>query len=942
MSDATVLRKSRGLILTLACLSVIAAGCNESKTEAPANGTFDSSRLPRVSGAKEIFASPAVTNFTSPDPVAQTADTLDKALAAAGWQKYIAPNTAYANDSNMRNMSLKKGTQALTVFITVAPAQNNATNVQYSALPLKTDLPFTNDASNIEYSPERSLLTLVTADPIDKTLDFYRNEMAARGWALWSEKTNGKQAADGPSGVVHERGAYAHYITDKDPSVALVLTVLKADAGKSKVEIKQWPVSILADLHRAYVNSDSNGVPIADVTKLPRLESAKDDAGRSTKDKVVYAVPGTLADTTAALVKLLGADGWKPYVAPMDDPHSVLMAFKKGSQALSVSFTIQPGKNERTSGVTTIYYSPSRLQFALAVPDDATDLVFDTNRPYLSLSTAADVDATRSFYGKQLTAAGWLPLQATDATAKWPNAQLNAAAVYYDRGNGRPIMLTTQRTGDKTNVEIKVAPFALAQDLQADTEVFGLPRPKLVKTSGGTDGRPREMHAHVIADVGTVLAFYRRELGARNWKEEAQGAVITPDEVVLNFSPPEGSAVLKLSRKYDLTIVSIVQQIPAAAPKAAVALPSTPAASGNDSIDAMMRQAQQMVRDATADAMAGAKPAQKMTQAAANEPAETLRPMASSDAPLPVPHTAEDVEFADGKLEYNAPSSVKSVADFYRSVMKQQGWNSQASVINNANMVELNFTKAGKAVSFTIMKMGDKTNVSADGTALEAAAKPTAASTDKTAAADTASQPATEDDLIVEESGGLPVPKRHTLAVGDKSPFRRSLTANVPLDLKIVLEFYRRELGKLNWKEESKGTAVAADNAVIAFSSAEGPATLKLSRKDNETIVNLDTKNATAAAKGGVLPKPGQAKILVTNTNDVEASITINKQTYKVVAGGGTKGPDGAMIDLAPGKYKFSTKLPGKPASNDELEVGADQSWGVLIGPGSAMSLQVY
>jgi hypothetical protein len=950
MSDVTVLKKSHGLILTLACLSVIAAGCNESKTEAPANGAFDSSRLPRVSGAKEIFASPAVTNFTSPDPVAQTADTLDKALATAGWQKYVAPNTAYANDSNMRNMSLKKGTQALTVFITVAPAQNNATNVQYSALPLKTDLPFTKDASNIEYSPERALLTLVTAEPIDKTLDFYRKEMSTRGWAIWSDKTNGKQAGDGPSGTVHERGAYAHYITDQNPSVTIVLTVLKAEDGKFKVEMKQWPIGILADLHTVYVNSDNHDVPLADVAKLPRLAGAKDDAGRSTKDKVVYAVPGTLADTTAALVKLLGTDGWKPYVAPMDERHSTLMTFKKGAQALSVSFTIQPGKNERTSEVTTVYYSPARLQFALAAPDDAADLVFDANRPYLNLTTAGAVDATRDFYNKQLTAAGWSPLQTTDTTAKWPNAQLNAAAVYYDRGNGRPIMLTTQRTGDRTNVEIKVAPFALAQDLQADTEVFGLPRPKLVKTSGGTDGRPREMHAHVIADVGTVLAFYRRELGARNWKEEAQGAVITPDEVVLNFSPPEGSAVLKLSRKYDLTVVSIVQQIPVAAPKAAVALPSGPAAktesSGNDSIDAMMRQAQQMVRDATADAtantLAGSKPAQRTTQAAANEPAGALRPMASSDAPLPVPATAEDVEFADGKLEYNAPSSVKSVTDFYRSIMKQQGWNSQASVINNANMVELNFTKAGKAVSLTIMKMGDKTNVSADGTALEAAAKPTASSADKTAAADTASQPATEDDLIVEQSGGLPVPKRHTLAVGDKSPFRRALTANVPLDLKIVLEFYRRELGKLNWKEESKGAVVAADNAVVAFSSAEGPATLKLSRKDNETIVNLDTKDAAAAAKGGVLPKPGQAKVLVTNPNDVEASITINKQTYKVVAGGGTKAPDGPMIDLPPGKYKFSTKLPGKPASNDELEVGADQAWGVLIGPGGALTLQVY
>jgi hypothetical protein len=946
MGDVTMmLRKSRGLIFTLVCLSVIAGGCNESKTEAQTDtGAFDASRLPRVAGAKEVFASPATTIFTSPDPVAQTADTLEKALAAAGWQKYIAPNTAYANDPNMKTMSLKKGTQALNVFISIAPAQNNATSIQYSALPLKTDLPFTKDAANIEYSPERGLLTLVTAEPVDKTLDFYRKEMSARGWALWSEKTNGKQPDGGPSGVVHERGAYAHYVTDKDPAVTIALVALKADDGKTKVELKQWPIGFLEPLHQAYINSDNHGALLADVAKLPRLEGAKDDAGRSAKDKAVYAVPGTLADTTAALAKLLGADGWKPYVAPLEEQHSTLMWFKKAGQALSVSFTIQPGKNERTSEVTTVYYSPSRLQFGLAVPDDAADLVFDTNRPYLNLTTAAAVDATRDFYNKQLTAMGWSPLSATEATAKWPNAKLDANAAYYDRGNKRPIMLTAQRSGDKTNVEIRVAPFALAQDLQADTEVFGLPRPKLIKTSGGTDGRPRTMHAHVIADVGAVLAFYRRELASRNWKEETQGAIVTPDEVVLNFSPPEGSAVLKISRKYDLAVATITQQIPVAAPKAAPAMPSGPAAK-DDSVAAMMRQAEQMMRDATADAAAaGVRPPQRMAQA--NEPAEALRPLAGNDAPVPVPDNAEDVEFSgdDGKLEFSSPSSVKAVADFYRSTMKQQGWGTQSSVINNANMVVLNFTKAGKPVSFTIMKMGPKTNVSADGGALKVAGAKAAKSdaADKTAAADTPSQPATEDDLVVEESGGLPVPKRHTLAVGDKSPFRRALTANVPLDLKIVLEFYRRELTKLNWKEESKGAIIAADNALVMFSSADGPATLKLSRKDNETIVNLDTKDAAAAAKGGVLPKPGQAKLLVTNPNDMEAAITINKQTYKVAAGGGTKGPDGAMIDLPPGKYKFSTKLPGKAASNDELEVGADQTWGVLIGPGGALTLQVY
>ena len=41
----------------------------------------------------------------------------------------------------------------------------------------------------------------------------------------------------------------------------------------------------------------------------------------------------------------------------------------------------------------------------------------------------------------------------------------------------------------------------------------------------------------------------------------------------------------------------------------------------------------------------------------------------------------------------------------------------------------------------------------------------------------------------------------------------------MPLDLADVLGFYRRELGKLNWKEETKGDGLRADNAVVAFTS---------------------------------------------------------------------------------------------------------------------------
>ena len=190
-------------------------------------------------------------------------------------------------------------------------------------------------------------------------------------------------------------------------------------------------------------------------------------------------------------------------------------------------------------------------------------------------------------------------------------------------------------------------------------------------------------------------------------------------------------------------------------------------------------------------------------------PCETLRARAGNNSPVPVPENAEDVEFdADGKLEFSSASSLKAVADFYRSAMKQQGWQAQSSVINNANMVVLNFAKAGKAVSFTIMRMGNKTNVTADGSGLQVAA---AKSNEPSATASPAPAPASAEDLEAEESGGLPVPKRHTMSEGTTTPFRHELKASVPLALADVLGFYRRELGKRNWKEETQGAVVTAD-----------------------------------------------------------------------------------------------------------------------------------
>ena len=122
----------------------------------------------------------------------------------------------------------------------------------------------------------------------------------------------------------------------------------------------------------------------------------------------------------------------------------------------------------------------------------------------------------------------------------------------------------------------------------------------------------------------------------------------------------------------------------------------------------------------------------------------------------------------------------------------------------------------------------------------------------------------------------------------------------------------------------------------------EGPAVLKIERKSNETSILLVVKNPGAAAQAGIAPKPGQAKVLFGNILPGESTLTFNKKLIKVKAGAGTKAPDGPTLDLKPGKYKYSIKPAGKAAMTEEIEVGGDETWGLMIGPGGILALQAY
>ena len=175
------------------------------------------------------------------------------------------------------------------------------------------------------------------------------------------------------------------------------------------------------------------------------------------------------------------------------------------------------------------------------------------------------------------------------------------------------------------------------------------------------------MHATVIAEMPVVLAFYRRELTARSWKEEAKGASITPDEVSLNFTSPEETGTLKLGHKHDLTLASFVMQVSPAALAAR-------ARAKKQADDDFMKDAMSMATEViAADNVRRAQQATNLSDA-------PLHAQAGKTSPIPLPEGAENVEFdgADGKLEFKSSSSVKALAGFYGSALKPLGWKAAA------------------------------------------------------------------------------------------------------------------------------------------------------------------------------------------------------------------------------------------------------------------------
>ena len=369
-----------------------------------------------------------------------------------------------------------------------------------------------------------------------------------------------------------------------------------------------------------------------DVSSVPRPVGAEIAYDRSSASSITFVYPASVADAAVATEKALNSQGWLRYSTP-DQPRS--FRFKKGRLGIYVNYTMSGGKADRSR----ISYShnnsiPANVPF----PEDAAEIIYDENRPYLRCVTGLSIEAALEFFSKGLAAEGWSPLDAAAIASRWPDAKPNDAVengrrVYFNR-DGRerqwpPVMLTLQRdAGGKTIADLRTAPFALPQDLPFYQEFAGLPASQRYKQTGATgspDSPRREATALVIAEIPVVLAFYRRELTSRGYQEQTAGTSISDSAVKVTFTKPDDTAVLELRPRYDLTEVRLVAQLS----QAAIA---ERARAKREADAKWMRDARQQ-----AEALMAASETKRVAAATAvaNAPVETLRPLANAATPDP-------------------------------------------------------------------------------------------------------------------------------------------------------------------------------------------------------------------------------------------------------------------------------------------------------------------
>lgn len=203
-------------------------------------------------------------------------------------------------------------------------------------------------------------------------------------------------------------------------------------------------------------------------------------------------------------------------------------------------------------------------------------------------------------------------------------------------------------------------------------------------------------------------------------------------------------------------------------------------------------------------------------------------------------------------------------------------------------------------------------------------------------------EPGAETALEATYANGLPISKPFIDKVAINAHFRVEVHATVSASVAAVIAFYRRELGKKGWIEDASLARTELNKSIVVFQAPEGLAALTVTKVREGTGSDLVLRKTSEAEKSGLLPSKGMATVVIGNSMEEPAAVTINGTAYELGPGEGVGKPTGPKLNLAPGTYKASTIIGSKPAIDDNFTVGDGEIWGLLLGPSGNLPLQMY
>jgi hypothetical protein len=332
--------RARLRLFALVCAATIAVGCES----ASAAFAVDTSRLPRITGSREVYASPTSTSFVTRETATRAFEITATALINDDWQPYDDPSTPRTSDASIR-MSFKKEGRALSLIITTAPAQANATSVSYTELALRNDLPFPKDATAIKFDPERPYLSFITARDAEATLDYFRNELSALGWSLWSTRDGARQGQGGIAGELTANGARATYVRGNDRP--LMLTLSRRTDNGFNVEVMTAPAGQLAALReKPAAAAPTGGAAPAELIPVPHASEDVDfDGSLGALRFTNRASAGIVAEYYRSKLSELG---WQERPTRVDNEQMVMLRFANGAKDLSIAI-VQTGSRTKVT-----------------------------------------------------------------------------------------------------------------------------------------------------------------------------------------------------------------------------------------------------------------------------------------------------------------------------------------------------------------------------------------------------------------------------------------------------------------------------------------------------------------------------------------------------------------------------------------------------------------